>query len=58
MKQLQASGVGSKNKQAEPLSCDNVEQLWSKKLLCDATPQSLLDTIVFLKCMRCKISSE
>ena len=48
MKRLQASGVGSKKKQAEPLSHEDVELLWSKKLLGDATPQSLLDTIVFM----------
>ena len=48
MKRLQASGVGSKKKQAEPLSHEDVELLWSKKLLGDAIPQSLLDTIVFM----------
>ena len=48
MKRLQASGVGSNKKQAEPLSREDVELLWSKKLLGDATPQSLLDTVVFM----------
>jgi len=33
---------------AESLSREDVELLWRKKLLGDATPQSLLDTVVFM----------
>ena len=46
MKRLQSAGIDSKQKQAEPLTCTDVDTLWEKKLLEDATPQSLLDTIV------------
>ena len=48
MKRLQASGLGSTKRRAEPLSREDVELLWRKKLLGDATPQSLLDTVVFM----------
>ena len=48
MKQLQASSLGSTKRQAEPLSREDVELLWRKKLLGDATPQSLLDTVAFM----------
>ena len=47
MKQLQAMGIGNKNKQAEILTVENEEILWSKGLLGDHMPQSLLDTIVY-----------
>ena len=47
MKRLQSTGIGSKQKQAEPLTRKDVEILWEKKLLGDSTLQSLLDTIVF-----------
>ncbi len=47
MKRLQSKGVGSKRRQAEPLTEDEEELLWQKGLLGDRTPQSLLDTIVF-----------
>ena len=48
MKRLQAQGVGSKKKQAEPLTEQEEEILWEKGLLGDSTPQTLLDTIVFM----------
>ena len=48
MKCLQAQGVGSKKKQAEPLTVEEEELLWKKGMLGDATPQSLLDTIVYM----------
>ena len=48
MKRLQAKGVGSKRKQAEPLSEQEEEILWEKGVLGDATPQTLLDTMVFM----------
>ncbi len=47
MKRLQSQGIGSKKRQAEVLTEDEEELLWKKGLLGDATPQSLLDTIVF-----------
>ena len=47
MKRLQRTGIGSKQKEAEPLTRRDAEILWEKKLLGDSTPQSLLDTIVF-----------
>ena len=48
MKHLQAQGTGTKKKQAEPLTEEQEEILWEKGLLGDATPQTLLDTIVFM----------
>ena len=48
MKRLQAAGLGSKYKQAEPLTREEVEILWEKGLLGDASPQSLVDTMLFL----------
>ena len=47
MKRLQAMGIGNKKKQAEILTVEHEEILWSKGLLGDHTPQSLLDTIVY-----------
>ena len=41
MKRLQNTGIGSKQKQAEPLTCKDVELLWEKNLLGDSVPQSL-----------------
>jgi hypothetical protein len=48
MKRLQSQGIGSKKKQAEPITGQEEELLWEKGLLGDATPQSLLDTIVYM----------
>ena len=48
MKRLLAKGVGSKMKQAEPLSEQEEEILWEKGVLEDATPQTLMDTMVFM----------
>ena len=47
-KRLTAIGLGSKKRQAEPLSEENEEQLWEKGLLGDHNPVSLLNTIVFM----------
>ncbi len=47
MKRLQSLGHGSNKRQAEILSQDEEEALWEKGLLGDATPQTLLDTMVF-----------
>ena len=46
MKCLQSKGLGSKKRQAKPLSQEE-EVLWQKGLLGDKGPQTLLDTIVF-----------
>ena len=48
MKHLQAAGLGSKCKQAEALTREEVETLWEKGLLGDANPQSLVDTMLFM----------
>ena len=47
MKRLQSLGLGSQRRQAEPLTTEDEEMLWEKGLLGDATPQTLLDTMVF-----------
>ena len=46
MKWLQSAGVGSKKRQAEVLTEED-ELLWQKGLLCNATPQTLADTMVY-----------
>ncbi len=46
-KSLDAEGLGSKKRQAEPLSLDEEEILWEKGLLGDKDPHTLLDTMVF-----------
>lgn len=48
MKRLQSCGKGSKKRQAEALTIDEEELLWEKGLLGDGTPQTLLDTMLFL----------
>ena len=48
MKKIQSSGKGSIKKQAEPLSLEEEELLWEKKLLGDHSPETLLNTIVFM----------
>ena len=47
MKKLQREGVGAKKRQVEVLTEANEELMWSKGLLGDTTPQSLLDTVIF-----------
>ena len=47
MKRLQSLGLGSKKRQAEIITEEEEELLWSKGALGDETPQQLLDTIVF-----------
>ena len=46
-KRLQCIGLGSKKQQAEIITEDEEELLWSKGALGDSTPQQLLDTMVF-----------
>ena len=47
MKKLEWEGVEAKKRQAEVLTEPNEELMWSKGLLGDATPQSLVDTVIF-----------
>ena len=42
MKRLQSQGKGSTHKQAEPLSLDEEELMWEKKILGGHSPLSLL----------------
>ena len=48
MKRIQGLGVGTRVRRAEIITVDEDEILWKKGLLGDKTPQSLLDTIIFL----------
>ena len=48
MKRLQSNGLGSKRKQAEPLTLEEEEELWSKRVLGDHNPHALLNTVVFM----------
>ena len=48
MKRLQSAGIGSVKKQAEPLTMDEEEQLWEKKILGDHSPKALLNTMMFM----------
>ena len=51
MKCLQGLGIGSKRRQAEPLTVEEEELLWQKGLLGSNSPQTLLDTILFMNGM-------
>ena len=48
MKRLQSAGLGSKRKQAEPLTTVEEEELWNKKVLEDHNPQTLLNTVIVM----------
>ena len=48
MKRLQSKGIGSKSRQAEPLTVDEEEMLWKRKVLGDHNPQSLFYTVFFM----------
>ena len=48
MKRLQRAGLGSRRRKAEPLTEAEEELLWSKGLLGDSSPQSLVDTIIVM----------
>ena len=48
MKRLQAAGIGIIQKKAEPITFEEEEILWEKGILGDATPQSLLDTMLYM----------
>ena len=47
MKRLQSSGLGTKKRQAEVISVNEEEKLWSTGQLGDSNPQQLLDTMVY-----------
>ncbi len=48
MKRLQATGLGSKVNKADVISEEAEETLWQKKLLGDHSPQSLVDTVLYM----------
>ena len=48
MTRLQAAGLGSKKKQAEPLTLEEEAVLWKKKILGDHNPKALLNAIMFM----------
>ena len=48
MKRLRAGGAGLKKRRVEPISFEEEELLWQKELLGCATPQSLLDMMVYM----------
>ena len=48
MKCLQGKGIGSRKRQAEPLTEEEEETLWSKGVLGDHSPEALLNTIIFM----------
>lgn len=48
MKRIQSKGIGSKRRQAEPLTADEEELLWQTGQLGDHSPQALLNSMVFM----------
>ena len=48
MKRLKKSSLGSKKRQAEPLSIKEENLLWEKGLLGSKDPQTLVDTMLFM----------
>ena len=48
MKCLQSKGIDSTSRQAEPLTVDEEEMLWKRKVLGDHNPQSLFNTVFFM----------
>ena len=47
MKRLQGNGLGSKKRQAEPLTMEE-EMLWESRQLGDHCPQALVDTMLYM----------
>ena len=48
MKRLQAAGIGIKRRQAEPITIEEEDILWQKGILGCSSPQSPLDTMVYM----------
>ena len=48
MKCLCSLGLGAKKRRAEPITTEEENLLWEKRLLDDSSPQALLDTMLFL----------
>ena len=48
MKRLQALGLGTKQRKAEVINCEDEEAMWEKGILGDGNPQSLLNTMVYM----------
>lgn len=48
MKRLQSKGLGSTHRQAEPFTIEEEELMWEKKFLGDHSPESLLNTIIYM----------
>ena len=48
MRASASDGLGLARKQGEIITSDEEEQLWSKGVLGDSSPQQLLDTLIYL----------
>ena len=48
MKESASDGLGLTKKQGEIITLDEEEQLWSKGVLGDSSPQQLLDTLIYM----------
>ena len=48
MERLKSKGIGVVVKRAEPIDKREEEILWSSGILGDSSPQSLLDTVIFM----------
>ena len=56
MKKLKSEGIGNTRRQAEPISLEEEEQLWTTGQLGMHTPQAVLDTIFYL--LVCRLGYE
>ena len=48
MKRLQTLGIGTVQRKAEPVTFEDEEILWRKRILGDSTPRSLLYTMLYM----------
>ena len=48
MKRLQTSGIGTAQRKTKPITFEDEEILWRKRILGDSNPQSLLDTMLYM----------
>ena len=48
MKRLQTLGLGTKQRKAEVINCEDEEAMWEKEILGGGNPQSLLNTMVYM----------